>query len=107
MQNIAADDLSSLVALAGNDQGIPRLQLPDSETDRLGAVADLACTRSGGQDGGADRSRVLAARIVVGDDDAVGLFGGDRTHQGALAGVTVAAGTEHDNQLARGIGPER
>ena len=38
------------------------------------AVADLGGARRRGEDGGADRGRLLAARIVVGDDDAVGVL---------------------------------
>ena len=50
---------------------------------------------------------VLAARIVVGDDDAVGGLGGDAAHDRPLAGVAVAAGAEHDDELAGRIGPQR
>ena len=51
--------------------------------------------------------RIFAARIVVGDDDAVGIFGGDRAHQRPLAGIAVAAGAEHHHELALGVGPQR
>ena len=51
--------------------------------------------------------RIFAARIVVGDDDAVGIFGGDRAHQGPLAGIAVAAGAEHHHQPAFGVRPQR
>ncbi len=50
---------------------------------------------------------IFAARIVVGDDDAVGALGGDLAHDRALAGVAVAAGAEHDDQLAPRVGPHR
>ena len=55
----------------------------------------------------ADRRRVLAARIVVGDDDHVGQPRRDRAHLGALALVAVAAGAEHDDQPALDVRPER
>ena len=51
--------------------------------------------------------RIFAARIVVGDDDAVGILGGDRAHQRPFAGVAVAAGAEHHDQLAFGVRPQR
>ena len=59
------------------------------------------------QDGGADLGRLLAARIVVGHDHAVGLLGRDRAHHRALAGIAVAAAAEHDDELPRRIGPQR
>ena len=53
------------------------------------------------------RRRLLATGIVVGDDDAVGLFGRDGAHQRPLALVAVAAGTEHDHEAFPDIGPQR
>ena len=41
---------------------------------------------------------VLAARVVVGDDDAIGELRGDRAHQRALARVAIAAAAEHADQ---------
>ena len=62
------------------------------------AVADLVRARAGGEHGGADRRRVLAARIVVGDDRDVGERARDRAHQRPLAAIAVAAGAEHHVQ---------
>ena len=45
-----------------------------------------------------DRERILAARVVGGDDHAVGEARGDRAHQRALGRVAVAAGAEHDRE---------
>ena len=47
-----------------------------------------------------DRLRILGARIVVGDDDLIGEFIGDRAHQRALARIAVAAAAEHAPQRA-------
>ncbi len=88
-------------------QRIARLQPGDRGPDRLGAVADFPGALGGAEDRGADRLRIFAARIVVGDDDAVGIFGGDRAHQRTLAGIAVAAGAEHHHQLAFRIRPQR
>ena len=63
--------------------------------------------RRAGQDLGADRGRVLRARIVVGDDGHVGQLGGDLAHQRALAPVPVAAGAEHHDQPAARVRPQR
>ena len=71
------------------------------------AVADLARARAAGQDRGADRGRVLAARIVVGDDRHVGQPRRGRAHQRALAAVAVAAGAEHHVQPAGGVRAQR
>ena len=49
---------------------------------------------------GTDGGRVLAAGVVVGHDQHVGEPGGDLAHHRALAGVAVAAGTEHHDQTA-------
>ena len=69
--------------------------------------ADLARAGRAGQDVAPDRGRILAARIVVGDDDQVGEPRRDRAHLGALADVAVAAGAEHDDQPAPGMRPQR
>ncbi len=44
---------------------------------------------------------VFAARIVVGDDDAIGETLGDRAHLRTLALIALAARTEHADQLRR------
>ncbi len=71
-QHGRADDLPGLVALAGDQQHVALAEQARAGADRLGPVADLACAGAAGQDLGADGRGVLAARIVVGDDDVVG-----------------------------------
>ncbi len=56
-----------------------------------------------GEDVGDDARRVLAPRVVVGDDDVVGELGGDAAHERALAGVTVAAAAEYHAQRAAAV----
>jgi hypothetical protein len=68
-----ADDLPGLVALAGDQQRVARPSASTAAQDRLGPVADLVRLGAGGQDRGADRGRVLAARVVVGDIDDIGV----------------------------------
>ena len=102
-----ADDLAGFMALAGDQQNVARAQRGDRRTDRLAPVADLDGARRRGQDGGADGRGDFAARIVVGDDDAIGLRGSDRAHQRPLAAVAVAAGTEYHHELAAHRGPQR
>ncbi len=75
MQNLVSNDLPGLVALAGDQQRIAGLQRRDPGLDRFGTVADIVGAFRFGQNGGADRVRIFAARIVVGDDDAVGISG--------------------------------
>ena len=95
-----ADDLAGLVALAGDAEHVAGLEHGDGAGDRLAAVADLDRVGRGGEDRLADRGRVLGARIVVGDDDHVGVVGGGLAHQRPLAGIAVAAGAEDDDQPA-------
>jgi len=72
-QYLIANDLAGLVALAGNQQRIARLQRSNRGANGLGAVADLPGIFRRRQNGGANGCRIFAARIVVGDDDAVGI----------------------------------
>ncbi len=53
-----------------------------------------------GQHRGTDGRRILIARVVIGDDDEIGQFGGDPAHRLALAHVTVAARAEHHGDPA-------
>src|SRR5262245_52669525 len=99
-QDTIADDLSRLMTLAGDQQDVTALEIRDGLADRFGAVADLGCTGSVCKNGAADRRRILAARIVIGHDNLVGPFDSDATHDRPLAGVTVAAGTEHHGELS-------
>src|SRR3954454_4811564 len=110
LQGLRADDLPGLVPLAGDQQHIARLECGHRSVNRLASVADLAHvwrTRRAVHDGGADRAGVFAPRIVIGDDDAVGVLGGYSAHQCTLALVTVAAGAEHNDELAFDIRPQR
>ena len=106
-QHAIADDLAGLVALAGDQQCVARLQARDRGTDRLGAIADLAGAFRGRQDRRANGGGIFAARIVVGDDDRVRVVDGDLAHQWPLAGIAVAACAEHHHELALRIGPQR
>src|SRR5262249_57246844 len=49
-----------------------------------------------------DRPRILAARVVRGDDRDVGELGRDPAHHRALLSVAVAAAAEDADQAARG-----
>ena len=71
-----------------------RIAARRSPTSRTSA----APSRGAGQHGGADRGRVLGARVVVGDHEHVGQPGRDLAHHRALARVAVAAGADHDDQ---------
>ena len=96
-----------LVSLAGDQQQIARREQIDRGADGFGAVADLAAPWAGGEDGAADRGRVLAARIVVGDDDDIGEPRRDRAHHRPLARVAVAAAAEHDDEPAAAMRAQR
>ena len=49
-----------------------------------------------------DRARILAARIVAGDDHLVGEARGDCPHQRPLAGIAVAAAAEDADEASAG-----
>src|SRR3546814_1235927 len=61
-------------------------------------IADLLRARGLGQYLLANCGRILAARIVVGDDGAVGQRRGDAAHDRALAAVAVAAAADDDEE---------
>ena len=102
-----ADKLPGLMALARDQQRISRLQTSDRDADRLRAVANFPGALRRTENSRSDRRWILAARIVVGNDDAVGMLGRDRAHQGTLAGIAVATGAEHHDELALGVRPQR
>ncbi len=97
-QHAGAHDLTRLMALAGDKQHIAILQLFDGRANGRGAITDVARTRRGGKNRRANGFGLLATRIVVGDDDIVGLGGSNLAHQRTLAGITVAAATEHKDE---------
>src|ERR1700686_4440934 len=102
-QHTVADDLPGLMALASDQERIALAKAGDRGPDRFAAVANLPAALGGGQDRRADRCRIFAAGIVVGDNDMVGIFGSDRAHQRTFAGVAVAAGAKHHNEAAFGV----
>ena len=103
------DLLAGLVALAGDHDGVAR-----PGPAHRGARSPPAGRRSraprrvprlglrAGQHRGADRGRVLAARVVVGDDQQLGPRRRRGAHQRALAAVPVAAAAQHDDAAGRG-----
>src|SRR3954454_3553140 len=93
-QRAVADDLPGLVALARDQEHIARFELLDRNADGVGAVTDLPRPLGRVQDRGTYCFGIFAARIVVGDDDAVGTLGSDRAHDRPLACIPIAAGAE-------------
>ncbi len=94
-----------LVALAGDQHDVARLRAADSGVDRGGAVevdgpAAVAGVANAADDRARDCRRVLGARVVAGDDDAVGERRRDTPHLRPLAGVAIAAASEHADELA-------
>src|SRR5579862_606337 len=109
---LASDQLIVLVTLAGHQHHIDRRGLLHCAHDRLAAVVDDAygrgcsAVRGGARGRGAhaldpaqnrscDLARILATRIVVGDDDFIGPLSRDAPHLRALAGVPLAPAAEH------------
>ena len=101
---LAADDLVVLVALARDQHDVARRRprqrprrSPRARSRSTRARARLAHALEDHRD---DARRVLGARVVVGDDDAIGEPLGRRAHQRPLAAVAVAAAAEHDSHAA-------
>src|SRR6185503_19526728 len=110
LENLAADDLAGLVSLARDQQHVAALKSGNGGADRVATIADLTHVgRTPGtfDDAFADRGWILAARIVVGDDDAVGLLCRDRAHQRTLAFIAVATGAEHHDEMTLHVRPQR
>ena len=93
------------MALAGDHEDILGLEGGDRRLDGVPPVADIPRLGHLRQNLGADRRRLLAARIVVGDDAAIGQPPGKRAHDRALAAVPVAAATEDQVEATLGVGP--
>jgi hypothetical protein len=102
-----ADDLAAFMTLAGDEQRVPRFERGDGAADRLAAIPDLRRADGAREDFGADTRRYFAARVVVGDDDAVGIVNRDRAHDRPLAAVAVAAAAEHHDEATLGVGAQR
>jgi len=92
--DIVANDLPGFVPLAGNQQRVARLQRIHPAQDRFRPVAHLHRAGTPPQHRRPDRCRILAARVVVGDDHHVGMPRRRLPHQHALAGIPVATGAD-------------
>ena len=91
--------LLGLGAAAGDHDDVARARVAERELDRGAAVElDLEPAERARGDLGRDRGRILAARVVGGEDRAVGELGDDAAHQRPLRAVAVAAGAEHDDE---------
>ena len=97
-------DLVGLVALARDHDHVARRGVRHGAPDGLGAVVDdgggVGCVKPGA-DLGEDPLGVLRARVVVGEDDAVGAALGDAAHERALLAVAVAAAPEDAGERRR------
>ena len=86
--------------LARDQHDVARARHPDRLSNRRLAITNLASANRTSHHFGADRRRILAARIVVGHDRHIAKPRRDFAHRPAFAFVAVAAGTEHGDQLA-------
>ena len=106
----AKDFLVGLVALAGDEHHVVGAGHADRLGDGLAAVALHDGARrmfQPGHDVGRDGIAILATRVVVGHDHHVGAALGDQRHLRTLAGIALAAATEHADQLADGVRAQR
>ncbi len=99
----ASDLLRGFVALACQQHHVADVGLAQRMGDGGAAVFDhghLVATRHTGQDLREDEGGRLAARVVAGEHDAVGVAVGGGAHERALDRVAVATAAEHAPQLA-------
>src|SRR5262245_8039897 len=101
-----ANGLAGLMAFAGHEQDIAALKSGNRLGNRSGTVADLERSRRGRQNLTPDIGGAFGARIVVGDNGAIGFSHRDLSHLGTLALVAVAAAAEHDDEPLLDIGAQ-
>jgi hypothetical protein len=93
------------VALAGDEHDVAAVRGRDRLADRRAAIelerpARAAGVANAANDRVGDRSRILSARVVAGDDHAIGKERRDTPHVRALSCVAIAAASEYADQLA-------
>ncbi len=104
--HVAADDLSGLVTLAGNDQKIAGLQYFDATGNGAAPVTDLLSLGARRENFTANGGGVFVARIVVSDDHVIGQLGSDGAHFRPLGTIAIAAAAERHNQTPLGMGTQ-
>src|SRR5450755_2861706 len=97
--------LIRLVAFAGEKHHVADVRAYDRARDRGGTielypVAAVSGFANAMHDLAGDEFRILAARIVAGDDHAIGELCRDAPHFRTLAAVALAAAPEDAHQLA-------
>ena len=91
------------MAFAGNEDGVAGGGFTQGGMNRAGAVRFHAVrlrhihARDNLRDNGVG---VFVARVVAGDDDAMGNGRCGRAHEGAFVGIAIAPATKHTNELA-------
>ena len=66
-----------------------------------------SCLRAGGDNIAANGVRCLGPRIVIGDKDQIGQFGGSGPHHRPLAGITITTGTKQHGKPVASLGAQR
>ena len=106
-QGFITDELEIFMPLAGYQQHVIMAKFGQGNADGFGAVADFACLRTGGDNIAANGVRCLGPRIVIGDKDQIGQFGGGGPHHRPFAGVTITTGTKQHGKAVAGLGAQR
>ena len=95
------------MTLAGDEDDVLRPGFGDGCVNGFATPAYFARLRRTLKHLPADIRRILAARIVIGDDHQIARLGGGSPHRGALAVIPVSAGTENGYQAAGNVRAQR
>ncbi len=105
--DLGSNRLAFFMALASNQQNIARIQNIDARTNSFRPVANFLRTRTRGQNFRANDLGILAARIVVGDNNPVCMLCRNGPHLWPLALVAVTTTAKNHNQLSIRIRTKR
>ena len=98
----AADLLVGLMPFPRDENDVSRVGAGQRDLDRTGAVRFARVRRGDAAlDVGDDRARILAARIIGGNEDAIGEPRRNRAHERPLGRIAIAARAEHHREAAR------
>src|SRR5512137_2788728 len=98
-------DLTCLMTLARDDEDVAGFERGNALANGFSAIADVAGGGTARHRLLSNLGRILAARIVVGDDDGVSKLRGSLAHEWTLSRVAIASATENDLHASQHMRP--